>query len=79
MIVAILVGIIAGFLVGQITRGSGYGLLMDLLLGVAGSIVGHFLFGLIGIQATGFIGSILVAMGGAFVLIWLGRFLKSRR
>jgi uncharacterized membrane protein YeaQ/YmgE (transglycosylase-associated protein family) len=79
MIVAILVGLIAGFLAGQITRGSGYGILMDVLLGVAGSIVGRFLFGLIGIHATGFIGSILLALVGAEVLIWLGRFLKSRR
>ena len=79
MIVAILVGLIAGFLAGQITRGSGYGLLMDILLGIAGSIVGRFLFGLIGIQATGFIGSILLALVGAEILIWLGRFLKSRR
>jgi uncharacterized membrane protein YeaQ/YmgE (transglycosylase-associated protein family) len=79
MIVAILVGLIAGFLAGQITRGSGYGLLMDILLGIAGSVVGRFLFGLIGIQATGFIGSILLALVGAEILIWLGRFLKSRR
>ena len=79
MIVAILVGLIAGFLAGQITRGSGYGILMDVLLGVAGSIVGRFLFGLIGIHATGFIGSIRLALVGADVLIWLGRFLKSRR
>jgi uncharacterized membrane protein YeaQ/YmgE (transglycosylase-associated protein family) len=79
MILALLVGLIAGFLAGKITRGSGYGLLMDLVLGVAGSIVGRFLFGLIGIQATGFIGAILLALIGAEILIWVGRFLKSRR
>ena len=79
MIVTILVGVIAGFLAGQITRGSGYGLLMDMLLGIAGSIVGRFLFGLIGIHASGIIGSILLALIGAEILIWLGRFLKSRR
>ena len=79
MIVTLLVGLIAGFLAGKITRGSGYGLLMDIVLGVAGSIVGRFLFGLIGIQATGLIGSILLALIGAEILIWVGRFLKSRR
>ena len=79
MIVTLLVGLIAGFLAGKITRGSGYGLLMDLVLGVAGSIVGRFVFGLIGIQATGLIGSILLALIGAEILIWVGRFLKSRR
>jgi len=79
MIVAILVGLIAGFLAGQFTRGSGFGLFMDLLLGIGGSIVGRFLFGLIGIYASGFIGSILLAFVGALVLIWVGRFFKSRR
>jgi len=79
MILTILVGIVAGFLAGQFMRGSGYGILMDLLLGVGGSIVGHFLFGLIGIYAGGFIGSVLLAFVGAVILIWLGRFLKSRR
>jgi uncharacterized membrane protein YeaQ/YmgE (transglycosylase-associated protein family) len=79
MIVTILVGIVAGFLAGRIMKGSGYGLLMDLLLGVAGSFVGHFLFGLIGIYSSGFIGSILFAVVGAMILVWVGRFLKSRR
>jgi len=79
MITAILVGIVAGYLAGQFTRGSGYGILMDLVLGVAGSVVGHFLFGLIGIYASGFIGSILLALVGSIVLLWIGRFLKSRR
>jgi uncharacterized membrane protein YeaQ/YmgE (transglycosylase-associated protein family) len=37
------------------------------------------LFGLIGIYSSGFIGSILFAVVGASILIWLGRFLKSRR
>lgn len=79
MIVAIIVGIIAGFLAGQITRGSGYGLFMDMLLGIAGGIVGRFLFGLIGIHSSGIIGSILLALVGAEILIWFGRFLKLRR
>jgi uncharacterized membrane protein YeaQ/YmgE (transglycosylase-associated protein family) len=79
MIVTIVVGIIAGFLAGQITRGSGFGILMDMLLGIAGSIVGRFLFGLIGIHSSGIIGSILLALIGAEILIWLGRLLKSRR
>ncbi len=79
MIFAIIVGLIAGFLAGQFMRGSGYGILMDLLLGIAGGIVGRFLFGLIGIYAGGLIGSILLSFVGAVVLIFLGRFLKSHR
>jgi uncharacterized membrane protein YeaQ/YmgE (transglycosylase-associated protein family) len=79
MIIAIIVGIVAGFIAGQIMKGSGYGIFMDLLLGIAGSIVGRFLFGLLGIYTTGIIGSIAFATAGAVVLLWIGNFLKSRR
>jgi uncharacterized membrane protein YeaQ/YmgE (transglycosylase-associated protein family) len=79
MIIAIIVGIVAGFIAGQFMKGSGYGLFMDLILGIAGGVVGRFLFGLLGIYATGIIGSILFASAGAVVLLWIGNFLKSRR
>ena len=45
----IAIGILAGFLAGQIMRGKGYGLVIDLLLGLVGSVVGGFVFGLLGL------------------------------
>jgi uncharacterized membrane protein YeaQ/YmgE (transglycosylase-associated protein family) len=49
------------------------GTLKNMILGVLGSMVGHFLFKLIGFTATGFIGSIIVSVVGACICIWLGR------
>jgi uncharacterized membrane protein YeaQ/YmgE (transglycosylase-associated protein family) len=79
MIWMILVGLIAGFLAGKVMNGSGYGLLMDLLLGIAGGIVGGFVLGLVGIGASGLIGSILVSTFGAILLIWVVRQFRSNR
>jgi len=77
MLVAIVVGIIAGFLAGKIMNGSGYGILMDLVLGLIGGIFGRFVLGLLGIGASGIIGGILVATFGAVVLIWIVRWVRS--
>jgi len=79
MIWTIIVGIIAGFLAGKVMNGSGYGLFMDLLLGVAGSIVGRFVLSLVGIGGSGIVGSVLVATFGAILLIWVVRQLRSSR
>jgi len=58
-------------------KGGGYGVLMDIILGMLGAIVGGWLFGLLGISAGGgLIGGILVAFVGAVFLIWLTRLLK---
>ena len=74
----IIVGLIAGFLAGKVMKGGGYGVLMDIVLGMLGAIVGGWLFGLLGISAGGgLIGGILVAFIGAVILIWLTRMLKK--
>jgi len=73
----IIVGLIAGFLAGKVMKGGGYGVLMDIVLGMLGAIVGGWLFGMLGITAGGLIGGILVAFVGAVILIWLTRMLKK--
>src|SRR5262249_54878110 len=47
----IIVGLIAGFLAGKVMKGGGYGVLIDIILGMLGAIVGGWLFGLLGISA----------------------------
>jgi len=74
----IIVGLIAGFLAGKVMKGGGYGVLVDIVLGMLGAIVGGWLFGLLGISAGGgLIGGILVAFIGAVILIWLTRILRK--
>ena len=69
----ICIGILAGFLAGKIMRGKGYGVLMDLLLGLVGSIVGGVVFGLLGLHAYGMVGQLVIATAGAVILVWLVR------
>ncbi|MCU1382345.1 MAG: GlsB/YeaQ/YmgE family stress response rane protein [Acidobacteria bacterium] len=72
----IAIGILAGFLAGKIMRGRGYGVLMDLVLGLVGAILGGFVFGLLGLHGYGIVGQLVIATAGAVMLIWLVRRLR---
>ena len=72
-----LLGVVAGWLAGQITKGSGFGLLGDLVVGILGSLLGSFIFGLIGLGAYGLLGRLVVSVVGAIVLLWLIRLIKK--
>jgi len=73
----IIVGLIAGWLAGKIMKGSGYGALADILLGMVGAIVGGWMMRILGFYSSGgLISSILVATLGAVVLVWLAHKLK---
>ena len=73
----IVIGILAGFLAGKIMRGRGYGLLIDLLLGIVGSILGGMVFGLLGLYSSGIVGQLVVATAGAMLLIFIVRRIRS--
>ena len=73
----ILVGLIAGWAAGKIMKGSGYGALTDILLGILGAIIGSRVLGMLGIYSSGaLIPSILVAIFGAVLLVALVRLIK---
>ena len=72
-----IVGLIAGFLAGKVMKGGGFGVAMDIVIGIVGAIIGGWVFGLIGIYAGGLIGSIVVAFVGACILLWLARMIKK--
>ena len=73
----ILVGLIAGWATGKIMKGSGYGVLTDILLGIAGAIIGSRLLGLLGIYSNGgIVPTILIAIVGAVFLVALVRMLR---
>src|SRR5512134_1228972 len=74
----IVVGLIAGWLAGQVMRGGGYGVVVDIILGLLGGVLGGWIFGQLGIwPGGGMIGSIIVAFVGAVVLVWITRLLKT--
>jgi uncharacterized membrane protein YeaQ/YmgE (transglycosylase-associated protein family) len=73
----IVVGLIAGWLAGQVMKGGGYGTVADIILGVVGGLLGGWIFGKLGISAgSGMIGSIIVAFVGAVILVGISRLLK---
>ena len=77
MLYAIIVGLIAGWLAGVVMKGGGYGILVDILLGIVGGILGNWLFGRLGFASGGGVfGSIAVAFVGAVILVAVSRMLK---
>jgi uncharacterized membrane protein YeaQ/YmgE (transglycosylase-associated protein family) len=76
----LIIGAIAGWLAGQFMKGSGYGIIGDIIIGIIGGVIGGWLFGTLGISiGGGLIGSLIVAFVGAVVLIFLVRLVTGRR
>jgi uncharacterized membrane protein YeaQ/YmgE (transglycosylase-associated protein family) len=76
LIWTILIGILAGYIAGHIVKGHGMGVGIDLLVGVVGSVLGGWLFAIVGLAAYGLIARLIMAVVGAVVLLLLVRFLK---
>ena len=77
----IVLGLIAGFIASKIYVGSGQGLLLDIVLGIVGAVVGGYLFSALGATGvTGFnIWSMIVAIIGAVIVLWLYHMIAARR
>ncbi len=73
----LLIGLIAGWLAGKLTRGSGFGVVGNIVIGIVGAFVGGFLFRTLGLSATGKLGEIVVATVGAALLIYVVKLLKK--
>jgi uncharacterized membrane protein YeaQ/YmgE (transglycosylase-associated protein family) len=75
----IIVGLIAGWATGRIMKGSGYGPLMDIVLGIIGGVIGGWIMGMLGFGGGGLIWSIIVAIIGAIILVWIVRLITGNR
>ncbi|HOW75271.1 MAG TPA: GlsB/YeaQ/YmgE family stress response membrane protein [Candidatus Competibacteraceae bacterium] len=73
----LLIGLIAGWIATNFMRGSGMGLVGNLIIGVIGAFVGGFLFRLMGFAAMGLIGHLITATVGAIVLLYAVQVLKK--
>jgi uncharacterized membrane protein YeaQ/YmgE (transglycosylase-associated protein family) len=73
----ILIGLVAGWLAGQLVKGGGFGVIGDIIVGVLGAVLGGFLFSSLGVSPDGgLLGSIVVATIGAIILILILRAVK---
>jgi uncharacterized membrane protein YeaQ/YmgE (transglycosylase-associated protein family) len=76
----IIVGVIAGWATGKIMRGGGYGFWLDLILGIIGALVGGFIARHLGLaESGGMIYTILVALFGAIVVVFIVRLITRGR
>lgn len=80
LIVTIIIGAIAGWLAGQIMKGSGYGFIINAILGIVGSFVGTWLFGQLNINlnlGSSILEAILVGAAGAIVVLFIAGLFKK--
>jgi uncharacterized membrane protein YeaQ/YmgE (transglycosylase-associated protein family) len=76
----IIVGIIAGWITGKIMSGGGYGVIMDMVIGIIGAVIGGFIMRSLGHAGSGgFIYTIVVAVCGAVLLTLLLRLVTRGR
>ena len=79
ILVILLVGIVAGWLAGKIVRGTGFGIIGDILVGVAGALVASLLFPKLGIRlGSGLISEIIYSAIGAVLLLLVVRLVRGR-
>ncbi|WP_019448695.1 GlsB/YeaQ/YmgE family stress response membrane protein [Cupriavidus sp. BIS7] len=77
LIAWIVIGAIAGWLAGVVVKGGGFGLLVDIIVGIAGAFIGGWLAGVLGISTGGgWIASIITALIGAVILLFVIRLIK---
>ena len=72
MLGTLIMGALVGWIAGKVMNTDG-GLLRNIVVGIVGSFVGSFVFGLLVFYAYGFFANLLVSVVGACLFIWLGR------
>lgn len=76
----ILVGLVAGWATGKIMKGEGYGFIVDTLLGLVGAVAGGYIAGLLGFSPSGgLLYTILIAIVGAVILVFLVRLISGKK
>src|SRR2546429_8818524 len=79
ILVILVVGLIAGWLAGQIVRGTGFGIVADICIGIIGALIGSWLLPRLGIHlGAGIVASIVAATIGAVLLLIVLRLFRGR-
>jgi uncharacterized membrane protein YeaQ/YmgE (transglycosylase-associated protein family) len=78
LLIILLVGLVAGWLAGQIVQGTGFGIVGDLLIGIVGAFIGSWVLPRLGIHlGSGMIAAIVNATVGALILLLLIRLVRG--
>lgn len=78
LIVILVIGLIAGWLAGKLMKGSGFGIIGDIIVGIIGAFIGAWLWGLLHLPVLGnfWINAIITATVGAMILLFILRLVK---
>lgn len=78
LITFIIIGVLAGWIASLLTRGGGMGLIGDFIVGIIGSVIGGYVLGWFGVKiGYGFWSSVITAIIGAVILLFLIRLVKK--
>lgn len=75
----LIIGAVAGWLAGQLTKGSGFGIWGNLVVGIIGAVLGGLIFEAVGLAAYGVCGSLIMATVGAIVFLFLLQVFSGKR
>lgn len=75
----ILIGLVAGWATGKIMKGGGYGFIVDVILGIAGAIVGGYIALHLGFGGGGLIFRLIVAILGAILIVFVFRLITGKK
>jgi uncharacterized membrane protein YeaQ/YmgE (transglycosylase-associated protein family) len=78
LIVILFVGLVAGWLAGKIVRGTGFGIIGDIIVGIAGAFIASWLFPKLGFHlSSGLVGEIIYSAIGAIILLLVVRLIRT--
>jgi uncharacterized membrane protein YeaQ/YmgE (transglycosylase-associated protein family) len=78
LLVILFVGLVAGWLAGKIVRGTGFGIIGDIIVGIIGALIAAWLFPKLGIHiGTGLVSEIIYSAIGAIILLLIVRLVRS--
>lgn len=78
MSVFVIIGALAGWQAGTVMKGGGFGLQLNVIIGIVGGVAGGFLFKFLASSIGGLIGSMVTAIVGAVLLLFLMGFFKKK-
>jgi len=77
LLIFLALGAVAGWLAGLIMKGGGFGLVVNIIVGIVGAIIGGWVFSFVGIATESVIGSIITAVVGAIILLFIVGLIKK--
>lgn len=72
----LIIGALAGWIAGELTKGHGFGLLGNIVVGILGAVLGGFLFTILGVAAYGLLGQLVMSVIGAVIFLFILSFFK---